>query len=274
MPKNGKIMSNLEMRNLILEALSVDDPENTPWKMTFPMHGYKGCVSALRAIVEHLAIKHGIIDKVAEIPMSTWGVPGFVLRYCQDSNLNEDEVNLFTEEVHLLMFQNVISPGAQGNYGENWPYFHVTQYGLECLKQKDILPYDPDNYMSRINGIASVDDWEKFYIQQCLVCYNAGAFEAAVIMLGLAGEYLATRLIDSMEKFLCKEEPLLAGQFISALAGKNQISQRYAEYENYLGKVLKEKDASQKDKYPQLKGQHRTIVSAAFDQSFAPSVQL
>lgn len=263
MPKNGKIMSNLEMRNLILEALSVTEPESTPRRQTFDEHEYKGCISDLRAIVEHLAIKHGLIDEVAKTPLSAWGTPGGVWQYKHETNLNDDEVNLFTEEVHLLMFQNVISPGAQGNYGDNWPYFHVTKYGLECLQQQDILPYDPNNYMKRISTISSVDDWEKFYIQQCLVCYNAGAFESAIIMLGLAGEYLATRLIDNMEKFLYKHEPTLAGQFSTVLNGKNKISQRYNEYEKILNKVSREKDVSNNDKYPKLRSLSPALDGAA-----------
>ena len=263
MPKNGEIMSNLEMRNLILEALSVKDPESTPRRQTFYDYDYKGCISDLRAIVEHLAIKHGLIDEVVKTPLSAWGTPGGIWQYKHNTNLNDDEVNLFTEEVHLLMFQNVISPGAQGNYGDNWPYFHVTKYGLECLQHRDIVPYDPNNYMKRMSAISSVDDWEKFYIQQCLACYNASAFESAIIMLGLAGEYLATRLIDNMEKFLNKCEPTLAGKFSTALSGKNKISQRYNEYEKVLNKVSCEKDASNSDKYPQLKSLSPALDGAA-----------
>lgn len=263
MPKNGQVMTSLEMRNLIFEALAEENEDNTPWKMTFKMYGYKGCVSALRAIVEHLAIKHNLVDKVAEIPLSAWGVPGFNLRYKSDSNFTEDEVNLFTEEVHLLMFQNVLSPGAQGGYGDDWPYFHVTKYGLECLKQNDILPYDPNAYMSRISAIASVDDWEKFYINQSLLCYNASAFESSLIMLGLAGEYLATKLIDSLSGFLAKNEPTEATNFASNLNGKTKISQRYSEYEKSLDTVSKLKDQANSNKYPQLKALKPSLDGAA-----------
>ena len=184
--------------------------------------------------------------------MAAWGAPGDNLYYNVNTNFKE-EVNPFTEEVHLLMFQNVLSPGAQGNYGDNWPYFHMTKYGLECLKQKDILPYDPNKYMNKISNIASVDEWEKFYINQSLLCYNVGAFESSLIMLGLAGEYLAIRLIDSMDAFLLKNEQAERSRFSSKLNGKTKISQRYCEYENSLGNVSKLKDPVGNDKYPQLK---------------------
>ena len=76
-------MTSLEMRNLIFEALSEKNPESTPWNRTFEMYGYRGTVSALRATVEYIAIKHNVIPKVVEIPLMAWGVPGECSRYIQ-----------------------------------------------------------------------------------------------------------------------------------------------------------------------------------------------
>ena len=56
-------MTSLEMRNLIFEALAEKNPEKTPWKKTFEMYGYRGTVSALRALVEYIGIEHGVIEK-------------------------------------------------------------------------------------------------------------------------------------------------------------------------------------------------------------------
>ena len=252
-PKDGQAMSSLEMRNLILEALAEEDKANTPYGMTFKMYGYKGCVSDLRAIVEYLAVKHNIIDKEVEFSATAWGVPGGMRYYKRNTNFDDDELNLFTEEVHQLMFQNVLSPGATRNYGDDWPYFHVTKYGLECLKYKDVLPYDPDGYLRRLSAIVSVDEWEKFYVAQSLRCFNAGALEASIIMLVLAGEYLAGKLIDAMDAFLAKNEQALSTQFSTALSGLTQISRKYAEYDKILKEVLKQTDGSGNCKYPALK---------------------
>ena len=252
MPKDGKIMSSLEMRSLIFEALAEEDKEKTPWKVTFKMYNYRGSILALRSIVEHLAIEHGLIDKIVEIPKHAWGIPGGIPYYGGDTNFIDDEIDMFSEEVRLLMFHNVISPGAAGSYGDDWPYFHVTKYGLECIKQRDILPFDPEGYMIRVSAVSSVDDWEKFYVSQSLCCFNAGALESSIIMLGLAGEYLATRLIENIGRFLAKNETTYATQFQTALMGKSKISQRYTEYENILKDVSRLKDASGNYKYPDL----------------------
>lgn len=256
-------MTSLEMRNLIFEALSEKNPGSTPWNKTFEMYGYRGTVSALRAIVEYIAIKHSVIPKVVEIPLMAWGVPGECPLYKSNTNLTGENLDLFTEEVHILVNHNILSPGALGGYGDHLPYFHVTKYGLQCLENRDILPYDPDGYMNKISSIQSIDEWEKFYIEQSLKCYNADAFEAALIMLGLAGEYLATKLIEKMDAFLLKNETSLQATYQTALQNKRVISQRYAEYENILKEVLKQKDSSNQCKYPDLKALSPLLDGAA-----------
>lgn len=155
-------MTGIEMRNLILSALAEENPDNTPWKLTFKMYGYAGCISALRALVEYIAIKDGLIDKIIEIPILSWGVPGEKPFYGSNTNLDGDNLNLFNEEVHLMTYHNIISPGANGGYGDHLPYFHVTKYGLKCLEERDILPYDPDAYLQKVISVASIDEWEKW----------------------------------------------------------------------------------------------------------------
>ena len=204
--------------------LAEKNPEKTPWKKTFEMYGYRGTVSALRALVEYIGIEHGVIEKVVEIPTMAWGVPGEYPYYLSNTNLDNDNLDLFNEEVHLMTYHNILSPGAIGGYGDSFPYFHVTKYGLKCIEERDIFPYDPDAYMQKISSISSIDEWEKFYIEQSLKCYNADAFESALIMIGLAGEYLATQLIEKMESFLANKEPTLQATYVNALQGKNVVS--------------------------------------------------
>lgn len=256
-------MTSLEMRNLIFEALSEENPENTPNGNTFKVHKYRGTVADLRTIVEYMAIRHSLIEQKVAIPRLGWVTPGETPIYERNTNLTDENLDLFTEEVHILVNHNILSPGALGGYGDHLPYFHVTQYGLQCVENRDVLPYDPDRYLNKISSIQSIDEWEKFYIEQSLTCYNADSFEAALIMLGLAGEYLATKLVEKMDAFLLKNETSLQGAFQNALQNKSVISQRYAEYENILKEVLKRKDSSNQCKYPDLKALSPLLDGAA-----------
>ena len=231
-------MTSLEMRNLIFEALAEENPKNTPNGCTFIMYGYKGCVPDLRSIVEYIAIKYGLIEKVVEIPKIAWGAPGEIPWFGRNTNFDEDNLNLFNEEIFILINHNILSPGAIGNYGDSLPYFHVTKYGLHCLENRDVLPYDSVGYMKKISMIQNIDEREKFYIEQGLKCYNADVFEAAMLMIGLAGEHLAEMLIDKMNEFLKIREPSLQLEYKEALKNKSVISQKYKEYEKILKKVL------------------------------------
>ena len=71
-------------------------------------------VSALRAIVEYIAIKHSVIPKVVEIPLMAWGVPGECPRYESNTNLTDENLDLFTEEVNILVNHNILSSAALG----------------------------------------------------------------------------------------------------------------------------------------------------------------
>lgn len=61
-------------------------------QMTAEMYGYRGTVSALRALVEYIGIEHGVIEKVVEIPTMAWGVPGEYPYYLSNTNLDNDIV--------------------------------------------------------------------------------------------------------------------------------------------------------------------------------------
>ena len=73
-------------------------------------------------------------------------------------------------------------------------------------------------------------------------------------MIGLASEYLVTKLIEKMDAFLAIKEPILQRTYANSLQGKKMISQRYQEYETILERVLKQKDVTtNQTKYHELK---------------------
>ena len=262
-------ISSIEMRNLIFEALSIENAEDTPRGNTFQMYEYRGCISDLFAIVEYLAIKHGLINQIVNIPKSAWGAPGYSLFYERNTSLTPENLDTFFEQFHYLINQNVLSPGAYGNYGDNLPYFHVTQYGLKCMGEKEILPHDPDGYIAKIKA-AGANDWEEFYVDQALTCYNAGACNASIAMIGLAGECLAEQLIGALETFLNKNDAQAHQAYSSELFGKYKISEKYDTYEKYLKQLESQKDGNGNWLYPPLRSlkpaidNHAKTVYATF----------
>ena len=265
-------ISSLEMRNLILEALAVQEKEKTPRGCTFSMYGYRGCVSDLFTIVEHLAIERNMIDKIVDIQQAAWGHPGNMLYYESNTSFTPSNIDTFYEELHYLIIQNVISPGAYGGYGDDLPYFHVTTHGLECINARELLPHDPDGYIAKIKA-AGADEWEEFYIEQALKCYNAGAWNASIVMLGLAGEYLAQQLIVSLGDFIKRKENSLYSGYSTKISQKEKISTKYSVYDNFLTKLEKIVKADGSSQYPYLhkepSSKHTLVPMASITRSFS-----
>ena len=249
------------MTQLILEALAIEKSEDTPWKHTFKMYNYNGSMIDLFAIVEHLCLKRGLIsekkitvngvEQTARIHESAWGCGWYNVD--PDTSFNSSEQNIFFERFHYLISQQVISPGWVRNSAE-LPFFHVTDYGRKCLEKRDLLPYDTDGYIDRIQNCSQHDIWDVYYLQQVLKCFNHGLYDAATMMLGIEGEFLAGRLIEKYRDFLDKNEPTEKTVFDSALSSAgDKISRKYKEYSDSWRRIAGNKDAAGNELYPNLK---------------------
>lgn len=248
-----------EMTQYILESLAIEDPNETPWNQTFKDHNYAGSMIDLYAIVEHLLLKQNRIvpkpiiingdKRIAKIPPAAWGCGWYNVGH--DTSLGSDEINLFFECFHYLVSQHVISPGWV-KCSENLPFFHVTQYGLKCIDKRDFLPYDSMGFLNKLQSYPQHDDWDVYYMEQCIKCFNAGVYDAATMILGIEGEYIATRLIEKYILFLRKNEPLEESKFTNNISGIHAISKKYEEYYNSLTCVSKLKNIQNIPKYTDL----------------------
>ena len=95
-------ISSIEMRNLIFEALSIEDISKTPRNQTFKQYNYCGCISDLIAIVDFLAVEHALIPRVVDIFQKAWGNPGDSLFYGSNTNFTPQNLDVFFEELYYL----------------------------------------------------------------------------------------------------------------------------------------------------------------------------
>lgn len=238
-------LSSIIIRNLMLEALSYEQNDLGIDNDTFKKYGYRGNQGALFRITELIAIKHGLIDKVVNIPVVAWGAEGRRLYSGSNTNFTPEEIQALYEAFWLLLNQHIIAPGA---YGESpaLPTFHVTPHGLKCLKAKEVLPYDIDGYLAKISSIPNIDSWVETYMKEAIRCFNADCHHASTIMIGLAAEKLTIELIDAFKVYLAKHQsqtlnirqnsgitgPLDAG-FNTEVNSKMQISQKYNTFQKF-----------------------------------------
>lgn len=217
MEKQWGNLSSLEIRGLLLDTLAYEEHDIDSEGKTFKMYGYQGTQSDLYRLAEKLSIKQGIIPHEIKGSNAAWGGSGYMLHSGCTTNFSRDDIKNLYEQFHLLLNQGIIAPGATGNYGPNLPNFHVTEYGLKCLDEKEVLPYDVDGYFQRIKNIPCVTEWVEFYIREALQCYNANCLEAAVIMLGLSSEKIIDEQVDSLLGFLNRNYTAEYGQMITEL---------------------------------------------------------
>lgn len=246
--------SAYEMTQYIIAALGLEDGAKTTNNHTFKMYGYGGSLKDLLVIIEDLAIAEGKIEKIVEVPRMAWGCGWVNASYGANTNLTYKEIDLFIERVHYLIYQMVISPGNARDVSTELPWIHVTEYGKKCIAEREILPYDSDGYLARIKACSQHDEWDIYYINQVLKCFNMGLYDAGIMLLGIEGEYLASRLICTYEDFLNTNEPAEKSAFdtvLSSCGGK--ISRQYSEYNNSVSRIKGNKDNSGNYKYPDLR---------------------
>lgn len=230
-------LSSIEIRNLMLETLAYEGSEIDSEGKTFKKYGYQGAQSDLYRLMEGLAVKKGLVKEKVSLSRAAWGASGLMLHPHSTTNFSRSDIQNIFEQFHLLLNQGIIAPGAVGNYGHNLPYFHVTEYGLKCLEELEILPYDIDGYFDRIKSIPSISEWTEFYIKQALQCYNANCMEAAVIMLGLASERMIDEKLNALLGYLSRNFRIEHSQMRSEVANKRKASEKFNCYKKYFNLI-------------------------------------
>jgi len=248
--RNGEVMmnteelSNLEIRNLLLETLAYEGDKIDTEGKTFKMYGYQGSQTDLFRLLNGLLIEKEIRSCKDTIYGSAWGCGSHLLYENSNINLSNNEILKVYQEFNNLLNQGIISPGAYGSYGTDLSYFHVTSFGMECIKQTDILPYDQDGYLEKLRNIDSVDEWVVFYVKEALQCFNANCVNSSMINIGLAGEVIIEELTSSFLRFIKKDAPLYEKYKLEIEKLKVPISFKYKKYLEFQKKYLyKSKDS-------------------------------
>lgn len=235
-------LSNLEIRNLLLETLAYEGDQIDTEGKNFKMYGYQGSQSDLFRLLNGLLIEKGIRPCKDTVYGSAWGCSSHLLYENSNINLSRSEILKVYQEFNNLIVQGIIAPGAYGSYGTDLPYFHVTKYGLECIEKIDILPYDQEGYLKKLKNIDSIDKWVVFYVTEALQCFNANCINSAMINIGLAGEVLIEELNSNFKSYLTKNYSSLAEGYIEEIDKLRSIAEKYSKYVEYQKKCFKTDD--------------------------------
>jgi hypothetical protein len=115
-------------------------------------------------------------------------------------NAANDLERIIREVAWEFVVQGIFAPGAGPGYSStDFPHLHLTDYGRECLRAKEIIPEDPDNYLKGVSGYgAAVDSTTLLYLGEALSSFQHRNFLSTVVMVGVAAESVLLKLVDAI----------------------------------------------------------------------------
>jgi hypothetical protein len=139
-----------------------------------------------------------VIDSLRREPSTQYNtIHTNVDREAPDFNISTDVLPV-REIIWEFLIQGIIAPGMNSS-NLDFPFVHVTDYGISCLGAGNILPHDPDGYIERLIEIieSEIDEIVLTYVVESLQTFLGGHYLASAVMLGVSSERLIDILIDS-----------------------------------------------------------------------------
>ena len=106
------------------------------------------------------------------------------------------------EIIWELLIQGVLAPG-KNSLNLNLPFFHVTDYGYDCLESGEIILHDYDRYLHDLEASINepLDPIIRTYIHAAQKGFLCGNYLATMVLLADAGK----RCIDMIAERLAPE---------------------------------------------------------------------
>jgi hypothetical protein len=133
-----------------------------------------------------------------------------------------------------LLIQGILAPGMNASNLE-FPYIHVTEYGMKVLEANQILPYDYDGYQEVLKKLVgeTLDPVVDAYARESVGAFISGHYLAAVEMLGVAANRLMDMLANSYTRLWGSHRVQQAFETRVNQAGRN-LSHRFGLLRNAL----------------------------------------
>jgi len=176
-------LSNEEIRSLVVEVLS---------------QKHSGQLNELADDVTTVATKKGLVpDPNAQQAVGS-GFPGIRISPTYNSASRYHNIARIHNVIWDLIIEGVVRPGLFDGTNNDLPWFHVTEYGKAVLNGLPQTPYDPDNYLKRLQAdIQSLDPIIVTYLTEALHTFRIGCLLSSTVMLGCASEKAFQLLLEA-----------------------------------------------------------------------------
>lgn len=127
------------------------------------------------------------------------------------------------EVVWSLILEGIYTPGT-GFQNPNLPWLRATEYGKKCFDSGDVLPHDPDGYLTQLKSkCSSIDATTVLYLGEALQTFRAGNHLATAVMIGVAAEQTLLNLVSALANAL--DTPAKQKKFREVTEGKRAKKQ-------------------------------------------------
>ena len=140
-----------------------------------------------------------VFDVLRRDPQTHLNAVEFQVRSLADNYDRHDALTIH-EIIWELLIQGVLAPG-KNSLNLNLPFFHVTDYGYDCLESGEIVLHDYDRYLHDLE--ASINEPLDFiiraYVHAAQKAFLSGNYLATMSLLADAGSRCIDMLADMLD---------------------------------------------------------------------------
>ena len=141
-----------------------------------------------------------VLEALRKEPSSQYASISSIVEHLNKGYVPARDGRKLVEVIWDLLVQGILAPGMGSIHIQSSVFFHVTEYGRQCLEAGEVVPHDPDGYMKRLaNRVGGqLDDIVALYVHESLLTFVARRYLASAVMLGVASERCVDMLCSQL----------------------------------------------------------------------------
>ena len=145
-----------------------------------------------------------VLQALRKAPSSQYANVSSIVEQLSNQYVPARDGRKLVEVIWDLLVQGVLAPGTGSIHIQSSVFFHVTEYGKQCLEAGEVTPHDPDGYMKRLAARVGgqLDDIVSLYVHESLLTFVARRYLASAVMLGVASERCIDMLCSQLAEHL------------------------------------------------------------------------
>lgn len=148
-----------------------------------------GQLNNLRTAIASLAIKQGHVADPSAQRHGAFGMQPISYSGYGSTLLSGKDYGRVQSIIWDLIIEGVVRPGLNDGSNNDLPFFHVTDFGKQRLKDGPKSPYDPDGYLKRLKDeVPDLDPIIVIYLNESLHTFRIGCLLSSTISLGCTSE--------------------------------------------------------------------------------------